>query len=343
MNFLSPLLILGVVTGIISQNQAPAQTVSTPIVGFQKVSVPVGASTAGFPMLNPDVLKTTATSLSGSVLTLTGQSNVGSLLTSGEPYYLEVYSGALKGERFDVDTAATISAANGTIVLSASSGNNSFPVASIASSLDGATVAVRQHVTLDQIRTSASPALVGNNFASSADQVQLYNPNTKSYLSYYLRGDGTNWRVTGATTNGFNKIVIPPGTGVFIQKRTAGTEITTAGNVRQNDFSRPYVAGLQLLSSPYPLNYTAAGFGASSSNGWTANNFATSADQIQIYNPSGKNYTSYYLRGDGTNWRKTGSTTNELASFEMINPANGFFVLRRSADNNNILVNPISN
>ena len=63
-------------------------TVSTPIVGFQKVTVPVGLSTAGFPLLNSDILKTTTTSVTGSNVLLSGETNVGSKLTSGEPYYI---------------------------------------------------------------------------------------------------------------------------------------------------------------------------------------------------------------------------------------------------------------
>ena len=321
-----------------------AQTTNfSAIVGYQKISVPTNASTAAFPMLNPDVVKTSVSGVSGSVLSLSGQTNVGSLLSSGVPYYVEVYSGNLKGDRFDVDTAATISNANGTVALSSSSGNNTFPVGSIGSNLDGATVALRQHVTLDQIRAGASPALIGNNIASSADQVQLFNPSNRSYVTYYLRGDGTNWRLSGATTNGFNNVVIAPGTGVFIQKRTASTEITTVGTVRQNDFARPYQTGLQLLAMPYPLNSTAQNFGASGANGWTGNNIASSADQIQIFNPSNRSYVTYYLRSDGINWRKSGATTNESANFEMLNSANAFFVQRRAANSNNIIVNPIPN
>jgi hypothetical protein len=321
-----------------------AQTTSySDIVGYQKISVPTNASTAAFPMLNPDLLKTSASGLSGSVLSLSGQSNIGSLLSSGVPYYLEVYSGTLKGDRFDVDTAATISSANGTVTLASSSANNTFPLGSIGTNLNGATVALRKHVTLDQISAGASPALLGNNLSTSADQVQLFNPSNRTYTTYYLRADGTNWRLSGATTNGFNNVVIAPGTGVFIQKRTTPTEITSVGSVRQNDFARPYQTGLQLLAMPYPINSTAQNFGGTRANGWTGNNIVTSADQIQIFNPSNRTYTTYYLRGDGVNWRLSGATTDEASNFEMLKSANAFFVRRRAATSNNIIVNPIPN
>jgi len=192
-------------------------TVSTPIVGFQKTTIPVGLVGIGFPLLNPDLYKGAASSLSGNNLSLTGQSNVGALLTSGEPYYVEVYSGDLKGDRFDVNTSATISAANGTVVLDNASLNNTFGVGSIGTSLDGATVALRKHVTVEQVGAMASPALIGNNQAAQADQIQTFNSNLNSYSTYFLRGDNITWRVSGTTT-GANKVPIPPGVGCFIKR-----------------------------------------------------------------------------------------------------------------------------
>ena len=144
MRSLLKIFIAIIVVGLAGQGFS--QTVSTPIVGFQKVTVPVGLSTAGFPLLNSDILKTSATSLTGNSLSLSGETNVGSKLSSGEPYYIEVYSGNLKGDRFDVNTAGTISAANGTVVLDTASGNNTYSVGSIVNQLDGATVALRKHI-----------------------------------------------------------------------------------------------------------------------------------------------------------------------------------------------------
>ena len=134
-----------------------AQTTSySDIVGYQTISVPVGLSTAAFPLLNNDIVKTSSTSLTGNALSLSGETNVGSKLSSGEPYYIEVYSGALKGDRFDVNTAATITAANGTVVLDSASANNTFSVGSIIAQLDGASVALRKHITIEQIQSMAS-------------------------------------------------------------------------------------------------------------------------------------------------------------------------------------------
>ena len=315
-------------------------TVSTPIVGFQKVSVPAGLSTAGFPLLNSDLVKSSASSVSGNAVTLSGESNVGAKLASGEPYYVEVYSGSLKGDRFDVNTAATITAANGTVVLDSASANNTYAVASIASQLDGATVALRKHITIEQVQAMASTALVGNNSAAAADQIQFYDSTAGAYVGYFLRGDGVTWRKVGTVTTA-NKTAIPPGTGVFISKQGSAVELTSTGIVRQNDFAQPYVAGLQLKAPAYPIELSPSSIGATAANGWTGNNSATAADQIQVYNPTAGAYDGYFLRGDGTTWRKVGTVTTVTAS-NLVASGQGYFVSRNSPSAESILINPVA-
>jgi len=315
-------------------------TVSTPIVGFQKVSVPSGLSTAGFPLLNSDLVKTSASSVSGNAVTLSGESNVGAKLASGEPYYVEVYSGSLKGDRFDVNTAATITAANGTVVLDSASANNTYAVASIASQLDGATVALRKHITIEQVQAMASTALVGNNSAAAADQIQFYDSTAGAYVGYFLRGDGVTWRKVGTTATA-NKTPIPPGTGVFISKQVSAVELTATGAVRQNDFALPYVAGLQLKAPAYPIDISPSSIGATAANGWSGNNSAAAADQIQVYNPGAGAYDGYFLRGDGTTWRKVGTTTT-VTSSNVATSDQAYFVTRANGNSDNTLVNPIA-
>jgi len=311
------------------------------IVGYQSSSLPVGSTAIGFPLLNPDVLKSAASTLTSNSLGISGESNVGAKLVAGEPYYLEVYSGTLKGDRFDIDTAATISAGNNSVVLNSTSANNSFPVASLTNQLNGATVAIRQHITLEKIQSYFSAALTGNNTASSADQIQLYNPSNSSFSSYYLRSNGTEWRLVGSPTVA-NKVPVPPGSGVFIRKANSSGQLTATGSVRNNDFSRPFVVGSQLIANPYPIAYSPAGLGGTAANGWSGNNTASSADQIQIFDPITSSYSSYYLRSNGTEWRLVGSPT-AVTGTSIIADNAGYFVKRAVADSDNYLLNPIAN
>ena len=326
--------------GAALSTQVFAQAVSTPIVGFQKTAVPAGLSAAGFPLLNSDLVKTTSASVSGNAVSLSGQSNVGSLLTAGEPYYIEVYSGTLKGDRFDVNTSATISAANGTVVLDSASQNNTYPVASIATQLDNQTIALRKHVTVQQIQASASPAFTGNNNSALADQIQVFDSSGKRFVAYYLRSNGTEWRLTTGPTV-VTRNPIPPGSGVMILRRgTTPTELTLSGSVRENDFSQPYVVGQQLLAPPVPVDYSPSSLGASATNAWTGNNNSTLADRISIYNPSSTSFVSYYLRSNGTEWRITTGPT-VFTSNNIISSSLAYFVDRKSADANSVLINPI--
>jgi len=313
--------------------------VSTPIVGFQKVTVPVGLTPAGIPLLNKDILKATITSRSGNTLSIAGQSNIGALLSANEPYYLEVYSGGLKGDRFDVDTVATQVAANGSVVLNSSSANNTFAVSSIGSSLDGALITIRKHITLEQVGQSASPALKGNNSSLAADQVQFYNPSVGSYDQYFLRGDGITWRKVG-TTDVANKVVIPPGVGIFILKKDTATEITSIGDVRQNDFALPLIQGVQLVAPAFPIDNSPSSLGMTSANGWTGNNSSLNADQVQIYNPSTGSYDQYFLRGDGITWRKVG-TTESVTTAQLFNGAGSVFISRKAANPDQVIVNQV--
>ena len=315
-------------------------TVNSGIVGYQTITVPVGLSTAGFPLLNPDVLKVSTTTLTGAALALEGQTNVGALLSSVEPYYIEVYSGTLKGDRFDVDVAATIGAANGNVVLNSASLNNTLLFSSVGSNLNGATVALRKHITIEQVQGMASSPLVGNNNASSADQIQFYDNVSAAIAAYFLRADGITWRKVG-TTDVANKIPIPSGVGVFFSKKTGVATLTAVGNVRLNDFSVPYRLGLQLAASGVPIDVTPTSQGGTAANGWTGNNNPSSADQIQVYNPAVSAFDSYFLRGDGTTWRKVG-TTDAVTTTVVATSGQAFFVSRKTADSSNILVNPVT-
>lgn len=346
MNSQTKLLELTSIFIIVSLSQATSlhsqSTVGTPIVGFQKVDVGVGLNAVGFPLLNNDLLKVSATSLTSNALSLSGQSNVGALLTAGEPYYIEVYSGTLKGDRFDVDTAATKSSSNDSVILSSSSSNNTYPVSSISSLLNGQTIALRKHITLEQIQAMSQTAMTGNNTAANADQIQLYSSSGSTFTTYFLRADGVTWRgsTTGAVSQ--NKVAVPPGTGVFIKKASASGSLVSTGTVRENDFALPMTSGLQLLAPAFPISYSPSGLGGTAANGWTGNNTSANADQIQIYNNSAGNFTIYFLRADGSTWR--GSTTGAVDQKNtlIVSDNAGFFVKRSASDANNVLVNPIA-
>ena len=311
-------------SALVSFSQAQTTSYSD-IVGYQTTALPVGLSSVAVPLLNPDIVKTAATSLTSNALALSGQTNIGSQLTAGEPYYLEVYSGTLKGDRFEVDTAATITAANGSVTLNSSSANNTYPVASIANQLDGATVALRKHVTLAQVEGMFSSPVVANNNPLLADQISLFSGG--SFTPYSRRTDG-QWRKSGDTTN-YAKLAVPPGTAILINRRNSSTSLVASGNVRQNDFARPMSTGLQFFGPNVPLDRSFAQFGVqANTNGWVGNNNPLLADQVYIF--SGGSFVAYSLRAD-SQIRKSGDTTN-YATNSLLTADQGFLVKRANAN-----------
>jgi hypothetical protein len=316
---------------------ASAQNATTDPVGFQTKSVPNGFSPLANPLINPNTLSGGVESNTSNTVSVSGVSNVGSLLTAGEPYYLEITSGSLEGERFDLDTAATISSANSSITINVSSPNNTSTLSS--SSLIGASIAVRKHVTLEQLQAYFSPALVGNNSANSADQISLYDSSSGSLQSFFLRGDNLTWRIVGTTTVA-NKTVVAPGVGFFVTKRSGTTTFTSVGGVRTNDFAMPMSSGQVFAAPGYPVSYSPAALGGTAADGWVGNNSATSADQLSVYDPSQGSFISYFLRGDGVTWRQVGTTTT-VTNQELFADNNGFMIRRNTSDSNYILPSPI--
>lgn len=316
-----------------------AQSVATAPVGAVSKTINVGLNSVGISLLNPNLVAAACTANTSSVVTLNGVANVGALLTPGFPYYIEATSGDLEGERFDVDTAATISAANGTVVLNTTSGNNTFALAS--SNAIGSQFALRQHITLAQIQSFFTSPLVGALSPASADQIWILNPAGTAFSQYYLRSDLTTWRLTTGTTNVANTVFVPPGTGFIVQKRNSSNALLVTGGVRVNDFAMPMSVGLSFRAPAYPISYSPASLGGTTANGWTGNLSPASADQLRVLNPAGTNFDSYYLRSDGTTWRLSTGTTN-VATTELFSYDSAFIVARKAADTDYILVSPVS-
>lgn len=315
-----------------------AQSVSTAPVGAVTKTINVGLNSVGITLLNPDLVVASASANTATSITLTGVTNVGALLTAGLPFYVEAVSGPLEGERFDVDTAATIASANGIVTL-ATSANNTFALA--ADNAVGTQFALRKHVNLAQVQSFFTTPLVGSNTAGSADQIWILNAAGTAFAQYYLRADLTTWRLTTGATNVANTVIVPPGTGIIIQKRTAAATLVSTGGVRVNDFAMPLAVGLSFRAPAYPINFTPASLGGTVANGWTGNNTSGSADQLRVLNAAGSAFNAYYLRADGTSWRLTTGATN-VATTELFSYDSGFMVSRKSADTNYILNSPIT-
>lgn len=191
-----------------------AQTVSTPIVGFSKVTIPNGSRA-----VVPGFVKPAAYSSSGTV---SGQSVAATSLTAnafqptqfsgGTPnfptHYLEIVSGPYEGYSFDVVSNTVTS-----VVV------DGLPVA-----LNGTTIqyVVRPHLKIGDIDSSTLPE--GNLVLS------VFN-NPSSPVTTYLYDAGGNW-YDGSGSYLMNHAVIYPGTGISLANATSAFDINFTGQVK---------------------------------------------------------------------------------------------------------------
>ncbi|MCX6937720.1 MAG: hypothetical protein NTU80_07440 [Verrucomicrobia bacterium] len=327
------------VTGFGFISFSSAQTVATHPVGAVSKTLPTGYSMVGLTLLNSSLYSGAVTLNDSSSVTLSGSNNFGLILSGTGMYYLEVVSGPLEGERFDVNTSATIASANSVVTINPASQNNTVTLTSNA--LASCNVVLRSHITLNSLSSWITPALTGNNSSSSADQILIFNKALNAFDTYFLRADNVTWRKIGVADSVGASTVIPPGVGIFIRKVSTSATLTQVGAIRVNDFAMPLKAGLSLLAPGYPIPNSPTSLGANLVNGWFGSNSSGAADQIITFNPSGNSYITYFLRSDGATWRQVG-LVDDFKSVNVIGHDSAFWLRKATADLNYILVRPFT-
>lgn len=302
--------------------------------GYQRVTLPADTSSLGLPLLNEAVFSSSVDTVSGHNLTLGGPSgfNIGSLLSTevNYPFYIEVTSGPLEGERLDVDVSATIAAGNRTVVLATDHTRNTLSTDHFAQ-LEGNIVALRRHITLAQIHSLFSPALTGSDSASAADSVYLFEGD--SFIQYYLRSDGVTWRKAFSLTDR-RYLPVPPSEGLLVRLRQPGAA-TQFGAARTHSFRKNLATGLQFASSPFPVVTSPRGLGAwvdvtqPEVIRWFGSNSPATADSLFLF--SGGAFVQYYLRADGATWRRTSGLSNYAAE-PILKPGESILVRRANSD-----------
>ena len=266
-----------------------AQTVTSEVVGYQTIAAAKGYTTLGFPLVNSPVVSGTVSSKTASSIDL--NLVCPSTVNPSMPYYLEVTSGPLAGERVDV----SVTPGSATVGIVASSGNTD----TLSTLANGASVVVRQHVTLGQVDQSCSPALVAGDV--NGDRVLFFIGG--SFIAYFKDTDGL-WYEDGGFDDMTN-MPVRPGVGLLLQRKAnTATTVTQIGTVRSNKFARPYSAGYQVYAPAYPVDLTPDGMGATVANGWRANSNASLADRILTF--TGGSFISNFLDSSDNSWYEDG-------------------------------------
>ena len=311
-------------------------TVYSDIVGYHTKTISSGLNSVGLPLLKSDLVKTTATSVTANSILLSGETNFGAKLNSAKSYYVEVYSGTLKGDRFDVDVTGSIAAANGGVVLNPSSGNNTMPVASIGTNLNSQTIAVREHISIADLEAMLSAPATGTASVATSDSIGFTEAGA---LVFYTKKIDGSWKRVGSPSD-FSTKIIPPGSGVFFRKAGSGSSILTqVGNVRDNDFARVYTNLLDLTAPAYPIDKTPSSLGVvpgAGSTDWTGGTAAT-GDSVSII--EGGALVKYTLKSDGKLTR-VGSPSDFINNTAVFAGSEAQLIKRSKANADTVMVKP---
>ncbi len=310
---------------------AVAQTATTDPVGFVSYNFTQGSQYSGIPMVNAPSFSGMVAGISNTALTVSGTGlNLGAALTAGKAYYVEIVAdpnnaGAYIGDRLDVDTAATIAAANATIVIKTSAENTIS--GNLPAALVGVKFVVRAHVTLAQVSSSSTGLFL------AGDQIVIrVNGASNATITF----NGTGWRqgITNADAT-----VVYPGVGYLI-KRASATPSTGVfvGNVRTNNFAQVIRAGEQILaegfpvdSAPHPTDVTVASRLFTNDIGTTFAN----GDRLFAYN--GSNFT-LFTYSTGTNRWAAGMTNGN--TLKIFNATKAVLLKTAAANVNYIQIRP---
>jgi autotransporter-associated beta strand protein len=314
----------------------PAEiTVTSSPVGVMSRRMDRGLSGHAVPLISADRFVGVVSSNTANRLAFSAaDGSIGSLVAVGGAYYVEVVTGPLAGERFDVDTAATLASDDATLTVSLGPGSLSTLPVLTPDALTGARCVLRSHLTLSRLQQMLTPGLVGRDHPVLADGVDILENGRAE--RYFLRADGVTWSRAGSTED-FRDKVLPPDNSFMIESRYAAQAWRHAGIVRTNAFRKNLVRGLQSFSSGFPQDLSPVQIGASVNPGapaatrWTGNNVVALADQIHVLSGEPKPLELFYLRGNGSTWRPLVGTT-DVKDSPILGATNLILIRRVNAD-----------
>lgn len=199
-------------------------TVSTPVVGFQKITLPVGGKAIAPTFIKANVFQGSAT-IAGSTVSVAANSLTGLTLGPTEfsnrenypKFYAEVTqtNSPFYGYNFDITAANTSSA---------------FTSQNIPFGLSGTvTIAIRPHLTLADL----SPASLAN-----GDSITVANDPSGAVSTYYVYNGG--WIGSDFdTSKSFSHVIIPPGNGLIYSGQDTELQLTLSGVVKSTPTAVP--------------------------------------------------------------------------------------------------------
>ncbi len=306
-NFLRTALAATLAVAGLSIASLPAETAYTVPQGYLNQTITALKTTAiSFPLYGEPVVAGSLTSVGASTLADSSASFSAIYDDAATPHYIRITSGAGVGRFFKI---ATITATDATVDLG---------VTGVAVNDAGAAVAVGDKYeifpgeTLNTLFGSGTGTLLAGwltgTSATTADNVQIWNPSGSSWNSYF--NTGATWK-KGLTSN-LGNTVIPPDSAVYVVRRgVTDLVLTNIGSCSPTNMRTSILSGPSkktYMAFGFPADKTLASAGFQSITGWTSASSATAADNVQIWNTSAASWSTYYYTG--TAWKKGLSTVD---------------------------------
>jgi len=277
-----------------------AQTVSTPIVGFSKLSI-----SAGGRLISPVFNK--ASKYQGSAVVSSGVFTVSGLTANAlvptayndrpnyPTHYVKITSGSYEGLVLDVtaNSATTITVADAPTGLSGS-----------------VSVIVIPHYTLLDLANQSA------NLAAYSDAVTFYDSGNNKRTYYYT--GGTDGFIADDYSTPANNVVIYPGSGVIVNT-TANSSVTMSGNVNTTKTIVPIFAGESIVS---PIDPSGVSKVAGINLAAALSPYTDSANAVLL---NGTLATSTFY-SDGVDILNDSYDVVPLASSPAVSSGNGFIV-----------------
>ena len=267
----------------------------------------------------------------------------GSALVSGTEYYAEVVGPATHpwiGHRLELDETATRTRTDHALVAVTSPWNTKEP---INSSLAGATIEVRPHITL--------PYLVDDTLLR---RIQSGGENPKSF-KFFLPYPGSASLAAQANLSGstvlwqelnigralrLEEIILPPGSSFGIKfGDRRGLSRGFSGVVRTTPCPMPLQKGYNYVSYPFPRDLRLGVDWGSSIEGFKSGSTPKGLDRIELcQGTQRRRYALFSATSSGaTRWRLiNGARTDQWASppqyLEKLDAGEGFLIWKEKAD-----------
>lgn len=280
--------VLGIISSI---SFGFSQTVSTPVVGFNKFNFPVGSTAYTATFVKPAVFSGTATGSSASSLSVSS-ANFGSLgLTGGLPtHYVKITSGTLNGYVFDVlsNTSTQITVDGDLTQVGATP-----------------SFVVRPHVMVSDLFQGSSGLTDG------LDTITVYNSDGTSTTLLRASGDSPSGWVSPIDESPANSVIYP-GQGFYVTASGNGN-FTSTGQVETTQTVVPlYANAVNLVSRASP-----SGTGVQLSTLNLGTGLTPALDTVEFFSADGTlTATSVYLWAGSDGFVSTvdESPANQLVS-----------------------------